>query len=151
PGVDPTAPSGWWFGPPSQGPYTGVLAFLLPFIEQGTIYNQLDRRLFDLNTNYGAWAYGPGPWDTSDPTVTAAGPNNYPGPSPAVCNTHIKTYECPMDSPYQTISPSNGGVWDALFTIPPSSVAGDYLVDLPHWGHDLGASNYVGCAGYIGP
>src|SRR6516162_8587412 len=35
--ADPSAPPGWVF----SGPYTGVLAFLLPYIEQDNVYKQL--------------------------------------------------------------------------------------------------------------
>src|SRR5262245_21710643 len=34
---------------PDAGPYTGTLAFLLPYIEQGNVYNRLDPNLFRFN------------------------------------------------------------------------------------------------------
>src|ERR1700693_4942267 len=47
--------------PPYSGPYTGVLAYLLPYMEQGNIYSQINPLLFTQNTTAGAWAYNPNP------------------------------------------------------------------------------------------
>src|SRR5205807_159583 len=46
---------GWEIPPPLGGPYTGVLAYLLPFMEQDNVYNQIPRGtnppgLFDPKT-----------------------------------------------------------------------------------------------------
>src|SRR5437016_307378 len=48
---------GYVSSPPYGGPYTGVLAYLLPFIEQDNVYKLLPASLFDPNTKAGAWAY----------------------------------------------------------------------------------------------
>ena len=43
--------------PPYAGPYTSVLAYILPYIEQGNLFNQIPTAYFTLNTTQGAWAY----------------------------------------------------------------------------------------------
>ena len=43
--------------PPFAGPYTGCLAYLLPYVEQGNVYQNLPLTLINLNTTQGAWAY----------------------------------------------------------------------------------------------
>src|SRR5262249_53099212 len=62
--------------PPYAGPYTGCLAYLLPYIEQDNVYKELYNfdppgaqprltpgALFLPNTTAPAWAYGYGPFD----------------------------------------------------------------------------------------
>ncbi len=41
------------FPAPFAGPYTGTLAFLLPYIEQDNLYKLLDQSLFQFNTTLG--------------------------------------------------------------------------------------------------
>jgi len=145
--------------PPYAGPYTGVLAYLLPYMEQNNIYNQLPTNLFPLNTTAGAWAYNTPPFST-DGNLTGF---------PAVCNAQIKSYVCPSDNaqgtsltgapatPAQPDSQPAGnapitGVIDATFTVPASAgtVTVDWVLNTPGFGAELGASNYVGNAGYLG-
>jgi prepilin-type N-terminal cleavage/methylation domain-containing protein/prepilin-type processing-associated H-X9-DG protein len=45
------------FGAPFAGPYTGVLTYLLPYMEQGNIYNTIPTTFFDPKTTQGAWNY----------------------------------------------------------------------------------------------
>ena len=72
----------WNFPVPYAGPYTGCLAYLLPFIEQGNVFYELYNftppppepglapgALFQLNTTCPAWAYGFGPWDFEDRSI----------------------------------------------------------------------------------
>jgi prepilin-type N-terminal cleavage/methylation domain-containing protein/prepilin-type processing-associated H-X9-DG protein len=99
-------------GPTTHGPYTGVLVFLLPFIEQDNIYKQLvnvtpnpQGGFFALNTTAPAWAYStaapfgiPGPFDTGATYASFMGGGlNGTGPVTASFNS-IKTYMCPSDS-----------------------------------------------------
>src|ERR1700679_3350545 len=37
--ISPNPPSTPWETPPNSGPFTGVLAYLLPYVEQGNAYN----------------------------------------------------------------------------------------------------------------
>ena len=57
------SPSGWQLPPPDSGPYTSVLAYLLPYIEQGNLFNQIPTAYFTANTTQGAWAYSTAPFD----------------------------------------------------------------------------------------
>jgi prepilin-type N-terminal cleavage/methylation domain-containing protein len=143
------------------GPYTGLLAFLLPYVEQDNVYKQLDPKLFQYDTTAGAWAYNTPPFDfqTSGSYPPPPGFPNGTG-YPAVCNTTIKTYVCPSAPDRPSIAPldSSGnfqGVVDGFIVTPPG-VGGrsgtnfwiDAVWDWPNWGHELGQSNYLGCAGY---
>jgi prepilin-type N-terminal cleavage/methylation domain-containing protein len=128
------------------GPYTGTLAFLLPFIEQGNVYNRLDPGLFKFGTTTGSWAYSTPPFDYNTP-------GGYPpdkGPNgtgyPHICDAVIPTYMCPSDDPTQTVS---RGVIDAYFILGGRYYI-DYVWDWPGFGHEMGPSNYVSCAGYMG-
>jgi prepilin-type N-terminal cleavage/methylation domain-containing protein/prepilin-type processing-associated H-X9-DG protein len=144
------------YTPPFAGPYTGVLVFLLPFIEQDNLYKQIysyDPSLFDFNGTAGVWAYnytlGGAVPDTSPPY---ANNTSYP----PFANAHIKYFECPSDNPYSPISDQGGG----------SGVIDGYWVEQGHQWIDylpvpadtasnhnpntLGASNYVGSAGALG-
>jgi prepilin-type processing-associated H-X9-DG protein len=164
-------PNGGSYGPGSyfpqgfQGPFTGVLAFLLPYVEQGNVYNGIlstvqtnpakspGKDLFTWNSQAGAWAYSYAPYDFQVsggyPTAQGANGTGYPH----IADAHVPIYECPSDSPYDTIAPSNGGVMDAYFVLPyPGGVeiAADYVWDWPNFGHEMGAANYIGNAGWGG-
>jgi prepilin-type N-terminal cleavage/methylation domain-containing protein len=111
--------------PPSSkttaGPYTSVLAYLLPYIEQDNIYKQIPQGpggFFSWNTTAPAWAYaGPPPagsggnpaqWGATnyDSGAQYGGgfTNNGTGPIAAAFN-QIKTYQCPSDT--QTDTPGS--------------------------------------------
>jgi len=130
--------------PPNAGPYTGVLAYLLPYMEQNNVYNQLPTNLFPLGTTAGAWAYNTPPF-SSDGNMTGF---------PSICNAQIKAYTCPSDDAQTaSLSPdANGytGVIDATFTVNPNSVTVDWVLNTPGFGAELGATNYAGNAGYLG-
>jgi prepilin-type N-terminal cleavage/methylation domain-containing protein/prepilin-type processing-associated H-X9-DG protein len=167
--------------PPLAGPYTGVLPFLLPYVEQDAVYNQLapltfpggvgaakslPADLFSFNTVSGGWAQNTPPFDLDAPGGCPSFGCNHTG-IPAVANTVIKTFVCPSDNAQDvTISPVNGGVIDGLFigSLPFPFTAGNATVpantsifwydsvwDWPNFGHELGAANYVGNAGFFGP
>jgi len=150
------APAGWIVDPPYSGPYTGLLAFLLPYVEQDNVYKQIDPTLFQLGTTTGAWAYNTPPYDDKTPGgfPTAQGAN-YTGYN-HIADAKIKTYVCPSDNAQDvSINPASGGVIDAYFvTTNSSNPTGsayyiDYVWDWPNFGHELGAANYVGNAGYL--
>jgi len=100
---------GYVSAPPYAGPYTGVLAFLLPYVEQDNVYKQLDPGLFKFDTTTGAWAYNTAPFDFNSgaPMINGTG-------YPKICDARIKTYVCPSDNPENTVS---SGVIDAYFVI----------------------------------
>jgi len=134
--------------PPFAGPYTGVLAFLLPYMEQTPVYNQIPQAYFKFNTTQGAWAYNTPPFDFQAGGVPAGYPANGTGILPAA-NAHIPTYVCPSDTAQDlTISPANGGVIDGVAIPWQANVYCDYVYDQPGFGHELGASNYIGNGGY---
>jgi prepilin-type processing-associated H-X9-DG protein len=151
--------SAWTIGPPYDGPYTSVLAFLLPFVEQDNLYKQVQAAglsqaagsagdYFSLTTTAGAWAYSTPPYDFKSGVPSAyqngTGYNH-------IMDTRVKTYECPSDDPYGNMKKVNDWVIDAYFFIPSGSLEGtyiDYVYNYPGFGAEMGVSNYIGCAGY---
>jgi len=151
--------------PAYGGPYTGTLAFLLPYVEQGNIYNGIlatvqanptkatGQALFTFNSSAGAWAYNYPPYDSSVPSA----PQNGTG-YPHIADAHVPIFECPSDSPYDSVAiqyPNGGvidGVWTTRVSDPPSGahVWIDYVADYPGFGHEMGASNYAANAGFAG-
>jgi prepilin-type N-terminal cleavage/methylation domain-containing protein/prepilin-type processing-associated H-X9-DG protein len=73
---NPTPPSSFW-----DYQHIGVLALLLPFIEQDNLYKQLDIQPVGSR---------PGGWWTSSQNWNMA-------------HTRISTYLCPADNPYQSV------------------------------------------------
>jgi prepilin-type N-terminal cleavage/methylation domain-containing protein/prepilin-type processing-associated H-X9-DG protein len=148
------------FGAPYAGPYTSVLAYLLPYVEQGNVYNALlatvqdlkgskatGNALFTFNSTAGAWAYNYPPYD-----FAAGIPSNQVNGTgyPHICDAHVPIYECPSDNPYDNtaVYPSGGPI-DAYWQ-EGNSVWIDFVADYPGFGHEMGASNYIGNAGYLG-
>jgi prepilin-type N-terminal cleavage/methylation domain-containing protein/prepilin-type processing-associated H-X9-DG protein len=147
------------------GPYTSVLAYLLPYIEQGNVYNALlstvqankisspGSALFAFNSGAGAWAYNYVPYD-----FNAGIPASFVNGTgyPHICDARIPIYECPSDNPYDnTTTYPNGGVIDAYWTTRTADPGGaafwiDYVADYTGFGHEMGASNYMGNSGYAG-
>lgn len=103
--------------------YIGTLGYLLPFMEQSPIYNQIPSGMFSMTNNpYGVW-WGSG-W-------TAA-------------NNSVKSFLCPSDNA-GTVAPSNG-MW-AYFTESGYTLTGGYFGgNYP----TLGRTNYTGNAGALG-
>jgi prepilin-type N-terminal cleavage/methylation domain-containing protein len=138
------------FGAPYSGPYTGCLVFLLPYIEQENLYKQIPRPYFDPMGTQGAWAYNTAPYDfQSSPAPIPVNGTGFP----PFALPHIKTYECPSDNLYGVVNPTNppsSGLIDAYW-VDSLSIWIDFIpqpVNLP--GYDVGGSNYIGCAGYLG-
>jgi len=139
-------PAGWVLPPPESGPYTSVLAYLLPYVEQGNLYALIPQTYFKLDTTQGAWAYSTAPYD-----VDSGVPSqyvNYTG-YPKFADAHVPSFECPADDPYGTLRDNGDWVIDAFFM---RKATGqffiDYVYNYPGFGRELGASNYIGCAGY---
>jgi prepilin-type N-terminal cleavage/methylation domain-containing protein/prepilin-type processing-associated H-X9-DG protein len=154
--VNPT----WVSPPPWAGPYVGVLAYLLPMMEQDNVYGQImtatagppARSFFDPNTTLGAWAYNYPPFDFNDPSVTTQNGTGYLKPA---CDAYIKSYLCPSDNSGQGAIPLNLGIIDGygFYIAPPPlgpHVYVDYVLDVHNYGHELGRSNYLGCGGAYG-
>jgi prepilin-type N-terminal cleavage/methylation domain-containing protein/prepilin-type processing-associated H-X9-DG protein len=110
--------------PGYAGPYTGCLGYLLPYMEQGNIYQAAygihpsPNDYFSFNTSAGAWAYDLPPFESTvgDQNLPSGGNNgtgygcflpagsngvNFPGMGYA--SNHIKPYECPSDNLYVTL------------------------------------------------
>jgi prepilin-type N-terminal cleavage/methylation domain-containing protein len=137
--------------PPYAGPYTSCLAYLLPYVEQGPVYNKMDPTLFKFNTPTGAWAYNTPPYDFQSGVpgqyVNGTGYNQ-------VMNAFIPIFVCPSDNADQPVSVDypNGGIIDAYFT-EGGSIWIDYVADkpaYPQFGSALGPCNYIANAGYLG-
>jgi prepilin-type N-terminal cleavage/methylation domain-containing protein/prepilin-type processing-associated H-X9-DG protein len=148
--VSPNAPTGGWtVGPPYAGPYTSVLAYILPYIEQDNVYNAIKQwsisngqdDYFRLNTTCQAWAYGTPPFDYQSGAPRVNGTGKF---TPA--EAHIKSFICPSDS-MDTDTPGSG-VIDAYWC-EAGSIWIDYVLDVPGFGHEWGRSNYIGNAGYL--
>jgi len=145
--VSPNAPStGYTFGQPFAGPYTGVLAFLLPYIEQQNAYNEAltqgGMNLFNPNGNASAWAYSYGPFDYN----LGWSPTNGTGTGFVAAQATVKSYLCP--SAAADYPPSTGYI-DAYW-VDSGSIWIDYL-PVPNPGPmPYKVSNYIGCAGWLG-
>jgi len=161
---------GAYFNPGPQGPFTGTLAFLLPYMEQDNVYKLIDPKYFQLNTTAGAWAYNTPPYDytvgssaSPPPPDGSANGTGYPHPG---IDSVIKSYQCPSDNLDVSIPASVGGVIDA-FVVGPYNMGGntsipagtpptentqwiDYVWDWPGFGHEMGATSYVANAGALG-
>jgi prepilin-type N-terminal cleavage/methylation domain-containing protein/prepilin-type processing-associated H-X9-DG protein len=136
--------------PPFAGPYTGVLCFLLPYLEQGNVSAQIPTTYFSLTTTQGAWAYNTPPYDFQSGVPSQY--QNGTGVLP-IANTQIRNFLCPSDSSQYSNNLayySNGGVIDAYWT-EAGEVWIDYIADENGFGAQVGRSNYIGCAGYLGP
>jgi prepilin-type N-terminal cleavage/methylation domain-containing protein/prepilin-type processing-associated H-X9-DG protein len=158
--------------PPWAGPYTGLLPQLLPFLEQDNVFSQIPLAYFSPVTTQGAWAYNTAPFDfqvisggtlyvnlngtgyPGSPVRNA----NYPAVVPAgPMDTHIKSFECPGDNLYVSGSGvaqgANPGapmvMWDFIW-VEGNAIWSDWILDVPGFGHEVGRTNYIGCAGWAG-
>jgi len=158
--------------PPVAGPYTGVLAYLLPYMEQDNVYQKLtgnngqyssttppagwpglsNNNLFNPTTYAGAWAYNYPPYDFQS-GVTQLNGTGYSH----IADATIKSYLCPSDNTGPGNNTLNGGIIDGC-GIPAYAIVGapsyyiyiDYVLDVPMFGRELGRTNYVGVAGAYG-
>ncbi len=160
-GANGFLPPGGYIGGTNYGTYgsypgsqTGPLAFILPYIEQESVFKQLPSNLFldpakTPGYNVAPWAYGTPPYSTD---------GNQTGPPPG-SNANIKTYLCPSDNATALIPATAGGSWDALAPgdngsgqFNTAGMIADYIYDLTGTfaARQPGASNYAGCAGGLG-
>jgi prepilin-type N-terminal cleavage/methylation domain-containing protein len=123
------------------GPFTGALAFLLPYMEQNNIYNQLPGGYWNLTGTSGAWAYNTPPFST-DQNATGFLP---------VCNSQIKSYTCPSDNAQSATLPApstlSGGPADFAQLIFSGNIYIDFVLATPGFGAELGVTNYVANGG----
>jgi len=134
------------------GSTVGTLAFLLPYMEQGPVYNQFPAAYFNPNqaaVNVAPWAYSTSPYSSD---------GNQTGPLPGV-EAKIKPYSCPADDPNVSVPSSAGGSIDIIAagdnctnTFNTGSVCIDYYYDLTGTmaARQPGGTNYMACAGGLG-
>jgi len=153
------------FGAPFAGPYTGVLVYLLPYMEQTNLYNQIQAlpngsQYFQITGTQGAWAYNVIPSLSGAPGTLYTGydftigwsnaVDGYNGTGyPNLATSHVKSFECPSDNLYSGVS-STGGVIDAYWCTS-NTIWIDYLPEPTNaapW--PLGMSNYLGNCGWLG-
>jgi prepilin-type N-terminal cleavage/methylation domain-containing protein len=156
----PNSPANPWWQPPISGTYMGVLAYLLPYMEQDNVYRQIPTGLFDPNTSLGAWSYSYPPNDSTAPNgfPPSLGANQTAYLKPAA-DAIIKAYQCPSDNVQDaqtSFGPGTetGAVWDMFsynyYSAPYYYITADYVWDWPGFGHEMGRTNYVGCSGGLG-
>jgi prepilin-type N-terminal cleavage/methylation domain-containing protein/prepilin-type processing-associated H-X9-DG protein len=152
--------SNYTIGPPYDGPYTGILVYLLPYMEQGNIYNLILPDYFTPNTARGAWAYSTPPYDFQTPGGVPSAGANGTGIDPAFNFKRVKSYECPSDDLYGfSMTPGASGVYgpiDAYWYQTTTTTTGngpgfyiDYVWDWPNFGHEIGRTNYMANGGYL--
>jgi prepilin-type N-terminal cleavage/methylation domain-containing protein/prepilin-type processing-associated H-X9-DG protein len=148
------------FPPPWAGPYTGCLAYLLPYMEQDNVYQQLwnfnppgaglaPGALFKRDTTCPAWAYGFGPFDFQDPSKPPSLRNGTGSGYPKAANTTVKSCLCPADPGTRAPEVIDGIM---LNTADPFGYGTffDWVYNAPGYGAELGRSNYLGVGGAYG-
>jgi prepilin-type N-terminal cleavage/methylation domain-containing protein/prepilin-type processing-associated H-X9-DG protein len=164
--IAPKAQSnGYNFGAPFAGPYTGVLAYLSPFMEQSSAYNSviaqyatLGMNPFDPNGNATAWAYTFPPFDYT----LGVTPPNGTGYGIIAPQTKVKNFICPSSAsetapyPYPGPDPAamdNGNSYCCGYIDAYWMDGGSIWIDFIPSGNgppDFQPSNYIGCAGGLG-
>jgi len=135
------------------GPSVGTLVYLLPYIEEGAIFSQIDPGFMDPNSTYGAVCYS-GP-----PASQAPNFGNQTSLPSWACFT-IKKFICPADPLAIAGASSVGNIIDMWFN-GPNAAAGlgpyvyvDYfevITTAPTGNTNLaGACNYISCGGGFG-
>jgi prepilin-type N-terminal cleavage/methylation domain-containing protein len=110
--------------PPGFNPnsYLGSLAYLLPYLEQNNIYNQIPQYMFNLNVNNGQWWGNGSSWNAAF--------------------YRIKSFQCPADG--SLYNPTQG-TWAYM-------TESGYSLNAAYFGGNigLGATNYIANAGALG-
>jgi prepilin-type processing-associated H-X9-DG protein len=120
----------------------GVLAFLLPYVEQDKVFKQL------VNSDDNAPPFRPYEWHLNQVTspwyniATQGGLIDI-----NVARTRIKVYLCPSDQPYANVAAT--GVF-VKFSYPSISATSLPMLPPPAGITDLGRSNYCGVCGMWG-
>ncbi len=140
------------WGGSTKGPMTGVMAFLLPHMEQDSLYKRFPTMYFEATSTAPPWCYSTAPYSED---------GNYTGPLPG-SEVRLKNYQCPMDDP--NVLTTAGGIIDFYSpgdncsgTFNAASVCIDYIYDLTPAtlpsgmaARQPGGCNYIGCAGGLG-
>ncbi len=147
------------FGADNNGQYIGLLAQLLPYVEQDNIYQQLliaGQQNFNLDPSYPTLAASNAkkvdPW-----FVDPVNPSNYPPPIYDIVKYDIKTFICPSASTERGTNVVIGIIyWNGTTKGQPSDTAAiswwyeNYLLTdttfIPQM--PFGVTNYVGVGGY---
>jgi prepilin-type N-terminal cleavage/methylation domain-containing protein len=128
--------------PFGNAPYTnyqwiGSLVYLLPYIEQTNLWNQAVAEATALGApNYFQLNDTDGPWFQTTP-------------SNATPNTKIKIYVCPADQPYASQVGTFVLAQPTSASNPPCTLEGG-LFPNSLGGDQLGRTNYIGVAGFLG-
>jgi prepilin-type processing-associated H-X9-DG protein len=113
----------------NDNPWVGVIPFLLPYIEQESVYRQL---VVNWDLTVGSSADLTPPWWNSSVNWTLA-------------RTRISILVCPSDNPYD----STVGTIVRMHTWTTPPFAGyDYFTNGSEQGETLGRTNYAGVAGW---
>ena len=124
------APSGGSAGYPGQ--FVGVLPYLLPYVEQGNLYQSM---MQGLPADYLSATAVYTPWWANASTWTAA-------------QTRVPNFLCPSDNAY---SNTVGTIVSAHTFLLPGAVDEDLaFFPIGGGGDNIGRSNYAGVAGYAG-
>src|SRR5438105_2045296 len=95
----PNSPANPWWSPPTSGTFVGVMAYLLPYMEQDNVYRQIPAELLSPTSTLMAWAYGYPPLDSSTPNGVPPGVGaNGTGYLKPAADAVIKSYLCPSDN-----------------------------------------------------
>jgi prepilin-type N-terminal cleavage/methylation domain-containing protein/prepilin-type processing-associated H-X9-DG protein len=161
--INPTAvnPNGTTYPTPWSGPYTGVLAYIMPFMEQQAAYNlavsQVDAwgdpglSLFSLSASCPATTNGHPGWAYSYPPFGIDA--NGTGYGFTAAMTKVKSYICPSSATDATPPNPNGGLgYIDAFWVEQGYGWVDYIPNnngapqpFPYQ-----VCNYLGCAGFLG-
>ncbi len=125
-------PTGQYGGGQYPGQFVGVLAFLLPFMEQNNIYTSM---MSGVPADYLNLSAVYNPWWTYNSTWAAA-------------QNRVSNFLCPSDNAYANAV----GTFVGTHTFP---YMGGFDLDFPYFpigggGDTLGRTNYTGVAGYSG-
>jgi prepilin-type N-terminal cleavage/methylation domain-containing protein len=127
-------PTGSMFAPNNPYPcqFVGVLAYLLPYVEQDNLYKSM---LQGVPSDYLSLTAVYSPWWSNTSMWNAA-------------QTRIATYLCPSDSPYNN---TVGTIVSSHTFLVPGAIEVDLGVfRIGSGGDNIGRSNYAGVAGYGG-
>jgi len=126
---------GWLNNPPrDDGQCVGVLAFLLPHLEQVSLYEEIEHNL-DRKVDAKPWWYD----------------HNSPGPLWHLAETKIDTFICPSDSPYESTKATITTLhtYNTNSSVPNPKIQRAYVSN-GAGGDRFGRTNYVGVSGWMG-
>jgi prepilin-type N-terminal cleavage/methylation domain-containing protein len=117
-----------WSPSSSTNTYTGILVYLLPYIEQDNIYRQLPMTLFDKTSSVAWYNSNPAGYSLTNPQ--------------SLWNSRIKTYLCPSDSA-DSATPASGIFAYMYYYGSGGTLPATYATY-------LGRSNYIASGGTYG-